>query len=149
MRARSVALAVCGVLVAGLAYAPAAAADDSDCVGPLVAALSNPPLPPDPNELVVVDGLNVEIRTDLVRAYAETLAGHVVSASVAFANCAAAEPARIAECVGGVTRMIVEDISETSDDELYLRYVHLTRTGSVRINGEYAVSDALAIAACA
>ncbi|MDQ3981402.1 MAG: hypothetical protein M3271_01830 [Actinomycetota bacterium] len=148
MRVRSLALVVCGVLVAGLAFAPAATADDADCVGPLVAALSNPPLPPDPNELVIVNGLNVEVRTDLVAAYARTLSNHVIAAGTAFANCVAAEPARIAECVKGVVRMIVADIGPQSDDELYLRYVHLTRTGSVKVNGEYAVSDALAIAAC-
>lgn len=54
----------------------------------------------------------------------------------------------ILPCVLGVVEMIREDLrGGGADDETYLRYYQSDSEG-LSINGEYAVSDALAIAGC-
>lgn len=143
MRYRAVVLSLCGVLGAGVVAAPPAAASPVDCVDQLVADLLAAPVP-DPTTIVVRDGLNVHVDTTGVGAFST----HVRDAAIAFANCAVPNPDEILPCVLGVVETIREDLrGPHGDDETYLRYFHSDSDGFT-INGEYAVSDASALAAC-
>lgn len=143
MRFRTVVISLCAVLTAGVATAPMAAANPLTCTEQLIADLQGAPVP-DPTAVVVVEGLNVHVNTTGIDAFS----AHVRDAALAFASCATPNPNEIIPCIEGVQDAIVSDITgPTSDDETYLRYVHLHRDGA-SINGEYAVGDALAIASC-
>jgi hypothetical protein len=143
MRYRAVVLSICGVLAAGAAVAPPAAAADAGCADQLVADLLSAPVP-DPTTIIVRDGLNVHVDTTGTSAFTT----HVRDAALRFADCATPNPLQILPCVQGVVDMIVDDITRPiADDEIYLRYFHSDSDG-FSVNGEYAVSDALAIAGC-
>ena len=144
MRFRAVVLSLCGVLVAGAAVAPPAAADVVSCTDQLVADLLAAPVP-DPTTIIVRDGLNVHVDTTGTSAFVT----HVREAALRFAECATPNPEEIVPCVLGVVNMIVDDVTgPTGDDEIYLRYFHSDSDG-FSVNGEYAASDASAIAGCA
>lgn len=78
----------------------------------------------------------------------DAFSSSLTAAALRFADCVTPNPLEILPCIQGVQRAIVADITGPSgDDELYLRYVHIYPEGA-SVNGEYAVADALAIAAC-
>lgn len=142
MRYRAVVVSLCAVLAAGVVAAPPAAAAPVTCVDQLVADLLSAPVP-DPTTIVVVEGLNAHVNTTGVTAFST----HVRNAAIAFANCATPNPDEILPCVFGITTTIVRSITTQTEDEVYLRYVHV-HGGGVSLYGETAVDDAWAIAGC-
>lgn len=142
MRRAAIVLSLCGVLAAGVVTAPPASAGPVDCVNQLVADLTSAPIP-DPNNVVVIEGLNIHVNDTEIEAFA----AHVTTAATNFAACVTPNPGQVLACVDGVVDDIIQSVIWQSDDELYLRYVHLHEEG-VSVYGENAVADAFAIAGC-